>query len=844
MRMRMIVVGVTMLWSSFCVRHAAAGDAHGPIKESFVFAYYPSSNQLEVRIDVGHMGKAAVHDSQDIEVFVVPRDQKEPVASGKIRIDQNHVARALIDLPNLRDGEYAVEYSWSGQRGRCSKTFPRIHFPWENNSLGLEHTVYPPFEPIRVRGTTVAVVGRTYQMNSFGMFDSVQSKGRELLAAPIRVVCETAQGTVAWEKLEVSGKAEYADGAVFTARAVSSPVVVQTRSSIEEDGCVKIEMDLLPVAQPQEIQRLWIEIPLKDAEAPLFHYIADEDTMRNNFGGATPRGGRIVWDVESQPETPPTWRVEPGPQEGAIWDSSQVKHATGPHAGPFVAYLWLGAEERGLCWFGENDRGYVVDADTPTQVLLREQDRLILCVNLIQRPIVLTETRRIVFGLQASPTKPMPENWRSRMPPTGWEPCVPWGGYDTSSKYPDNRDFSVVERLVKTSRTGVVDEEFFRTKDKLRLQKDRKVNGDQSWLESVRYFANWFANFAASGAPRPLTTYFEIHGVDTTIPEHRVFQDEWDPDENFSRFRRNGSGLLVRSYQDFAVYYANEWFKRGVGVYFDNCYPKRTHNPRFSSAYYGENDRLRYSLMLWDARNYYKRVWKLAQAWNRREAGPCPREVFFHMTNTQVLPLNTWSTFTLDLEQRYRDDLPWPPEYTRAVTLSRQIGSVPVPLNPLRNGIGSQGWFQKAGPHAVLSNLGMCVVHEFRGLGAQVPDEGPSRRFATSLAEFGYRTRNVAAHDYWEENPFVRVHHANVKWLALTREHEPSGLLILQSYEAGPVVTKVHFPAALSFQDAETNQLMDANADGEATIDLPADYGTRMLLVSRRTTKAAPAKLH
>jgi hypothetical protein len=52
------------------------------------------------------------------------------------------------------------------------------------------------------------------------------------------------------------------------------------RSTIEIDGCIKVELSLLPAVkaagtqnEPATIERLWLEIPLRDEVAPLMHVV-------------------------------------------------------------------------------------------------------------------------------------------------------------------------------------------------------------------------------------------------------------------------------------------------------------------------------------------------------------------------------------------------------------------------------------------------------------------------------------------------------------------------------------------------------------------------------------------
>ena len=110
---------------------------------------------------------------------------------------------------------------------------------------------------------------------------------------------------------------------------------------------MKVEMDLLPGKQPQPVRRLWLEIPLKDKEAPLFHYCA-MDGMRRNYAGKTPRGGRIVWGPQAtQGWLPPLWKAEPGGDDGLLWTCRDIRpNQANVIPTDFVPYIWLGGGER------------------------------------------------------------------------------------------------------------------------------------------------------------------------------------------------------------------------------------------------------------------------------------------------------------------------------------------------------------------------------------------------------------------------------------------------------------------------------------------------------------------
>ena len=186
-------------------------------------------------------------------------------------------------------------------------------------------------------------------------------------------------------------------------------VIVETRNTLEMDGCMKIELTLLrPIRRSNDPMHLklapLLDIPLVDPLIMFFH--VSSTSLRYNPAGAIPRGEGRFWDTRDYPD--------------------------GTFYGNFKPYIWLGAEERGLAFFADNDKGWELNVDdkdnaksTPAVELIRKDGVLTMRINLIQKPVTLTEPRTIVFGLMASPAKPMPKNWRTR--PMAWMGSQYWG---------------------------------------------------------------------------------------------------------------------------------------------------------------------------------------------------------------------------------------------------------------------------------------------------------------------------------------------------------------------------------------------------------------------------------
>lgn len=603
-------------------------------------AYYPERCKIRYLTDLSTCSDSELVQAITGGSFSVRKiGDARPLAQTELTFDQEKTAQGMLELPDLVDVEYEGVFTFDGAKvtvpGLC---FERVRFAWEGNRLGITDEVYPPFEPVRVEDKTARVVMREYSMNGFGLLDQAISKGRDLLAKPMSLVLQTADGPQRWTFADSRWEGANPQRAIFRSHAVSDTLEVRTVSTIEFDGCMKVEMELAPGQARGEIQRLWIEIVLKNKEAPLFHEVSDY--IRKNYSGFTPAGVGVVWDSTKSRRT-------------AKWQN------------PFTSYIWLGAEERGLCWFAENDKNWITEKGEnarPVQELIRTGDTLTLRVYLVNTPAIIKEKYALVFGLQASPTKPIPENWRAKTitMPGGSGPVNPWGGLHCGYKGPFRNDWQIVDKIIEAQRTGIFDEAWFN--DYVAKYNPPPCYGNWNWLESCRVFAGM--------RQRPAMTYQEELIQSVVQPEWQTFQDEWRnagtlgteiseftqrdwPTEEVFREkdpkkRQSNPSMYInycRSYQDYGCWYANEWFKRGVSAYWDNTFPKYTYNTQNSAAYRMSDGKVQPVMVIWNEREYMKRVWNLLQYWRRHQSDPL--EWSHHMTDALILPFESWATVIL-----------------------------------------------------------------------------------------------------------------------------------------------------------------------------------------------------
>ena len=235
-----------------------------------------------------------------------------------------------------------------------------------------------PWTPVRVEKVEgverVEVTERTYSFASNALPVSVVAAGEELLAAPMRVVVAdndgkeadwTAGGSWLVEKDEES--------ATLACWQESELALVDASVRCEFDGMMRVTLSVTPgrTRSLRPYSRVWVEIPLKTKFAGLFANFPRTWGKMDNAGGIA---GKTSW--------------------------------------PFKAYVWLGDERRGLCWFCESDEKFLPAEPKRVVEVLPDGGTTVLRIRLADRtPMAMPPVW--TFGLQATPVKPFDRTWNA-----------------------------------------------------------------------------------------------------------------------------------------------------------------------------------------------------------------------------------------------------------------------------------------------------------------------------------------------------------------------------------------------------------------------------------------------
>jgi hypothetical protein len=451
------------------------------------------------------------------------------------------------------------------------------------------------------------------------------------------------------------------------------------------------------------IDGLSILIPLKEEFGEYLH--------------ALPTSGNFRWYLM-------TMLLPDGP--GVLWDSktfsgkSSVLKKT---AGNAVPVVWLGGVLRGLCWFADNDRGWVPNEEKPAITVSRENKVITLGLHFISQPFTLKESRKIVFGLLATPPKPLPKDYRiwNRGDPrkhgqpagclTSCDAFAPWEvpvkGDHCMAYWPKDYDWDFAKRA----------------SDRQRKSKHPKY---------------------ATG--RPLMIYHDMRftpgGRDAAY-----FNWEWF---------RNGEGSYPPSKVDCLVWYMNEWYGRNImdGIYIDDVFPVPDWNHDTGTAYLLPDGKVQPGNPMFPYRDYLKRMFSLFHVYGKAPV------ITTHMTHTLAMPFQAFATVMFDGEDMgvlsdpnatFIDN--WPLDRLITLNIAERTGLVPVLM--LKGDYVTRGRSEKAWAHMIYRTYRSAVAvwqlfDMNNGLGYQMPAE-----FIAVLQP--YLEPDTTVHPFWSNQETVKV---------------------------------------------------------------------------------------
>jgi hypothetical protein len=279
------------------------------------------------------------------------------------------VALALVGVSPLR-----AEYP------QAEEAYPGHGYSWENNSLGMEEVVPPPWTPLRHEGAAVECWGRRYEFGSGALPVQITSQGRQLFAAPPAIVWR-----VNGQNITTDGGGSASPGlaaahkSVRTWESMAGRHHISVTTSLEYDGFLHVRLRLVPEGSA------WI-----DGLSLTFALPRDQAILLNRFE---------EYDFEAQHVN----------HDNVL---SSACHVGGLIAMGFTPSLWLGNHQVGMEWSCESNAGWSPMNSPDAIRIATGGERITLEIGMITRPMRVDAAFEVDFALLPTPVKPRPADWR------------------------------------------------------------------------------------------------------------------------------------------------------------------------------------------------------------------------------------------------------------------------------------------------------------------------------------------------------------------------------------------------------------------------------------------------
>ena len=696
------------------------------------------------------------------------------------------------DIPSLPGN-----YSFDLPDGKHVCRIPRKKFAFLNNPYGKEKVVIPPFTKIGTEKNTVKMLFREHTLNAFGLWDSVTSKGTQLLAQPMYFELVSNGKKTVWKNTPVSLQVnnDGHDVSYSSATENSSGVKLHIKGNAEYDGFF---FNSYTLENPRNIpiDRLTLCIPLVNAEAPLFHVISN--TIRTNPAGFLPQG------------------------EGELWNGGKLVRQL--HFGQpvmhnqFVPLVWLGGIEKGVCYFMDNTFGCKLSNTRPQVRIIRSKDVLMLEADIINEKST-SSRHAFEFGLQATPVKPVP---RELLPYTrdgrGWNTGLPnlgdfnqvRGGFPSQwASMPMGKDYSLYKKVIDiisgkpNAAIGSDIREFFK-KHKTALKKDfdKEYPGRaEIIIKSAESCTSLTDPRRGKSLPIMYTDPRLVHRYEEAS---EYFKSEW---WNPARINYTAAWRvsLVPSLQDYLVYQYRKLLQCSLrGINLDDAYLMPDNNPE-TVAKVDEYGVLHADAGILQLRSYIKRLATMMHT----EFKIYPRYIEPHMTNGLIIPAFAFADGQLGMEQHYgekpRTECFGEGEILATYT-GRQIGAKPLALPGLKRMTMPLAQWKKVFPRLTRSNIALTVPF---GITARTSirvkyehfDVETYQKFYRDLAAFGITDKDCVFVPCFE-NTQITVSDKNIR----IGYYQKQGAILACVANAGKTESKVTLPIQKPMLDWESRK--------------------------------------
>lgn len=727
------------------------------------------------------------------------------------KIIDSTIGVTQLQIDDLTTGRYASPHSgkvmnehlsnWVAPFDLVISEFTKIKYPFLNTSLGKKRFVLPPFEPVRLENKIVYVWGREYQLNDLGLpeqviarqveptvgneYEPLLSSGSNLLlqfnnleeqfkaTAPLKVI-ETAD-----DQVTVAGEGRAGDVKIFIT------------NTIQADGLMKFDMTIVP-EKKTTVKTICLDIFLKADQSTLMHYLSDNVYPKIYDGKEKKMGGHAGFTPRRKSDS------------GVVWNSSEVDRI-GKVKGSFIPMIWLGNEDRGFCWFADSDRGWILDDRKAALELIRNNDTVVLKVKFVNKDTVLEQPAKIVFGLLATPVKPLPLHWRGWIFPR-WS-FMDWDLYKSLGSLRKIVEIGAGDPKFHSGMMSPLAGNWQKTKEQYKDIR-HKLGTQNTFMEY------WCSDIQTLDAGELMDYFGEWI---RKKPRAIVYS-------NYPGQSRDGcTAVLVErsspSFQDYKIWCLNKKLKEvGLFAYYeDNSQQYLSDNKALGMGYVRNDGSCQPEFDIFAYHDYIKRVAMVYHENGFENLGSV------HKSVSMMIPAYTYAAVAIDGEQPSRNVLTpdkdyidlWPDlEYIRAHIMGRQYGIVSLFMSHILIKEDPDGKQTRA-------LMALMLPHDVSIWDGSMPNRSPLRKWHEIQNKFGFGNENTRIYPYWSNSKYQPIKTDSQDILTTVWQTNKKLLIVLSNLKnEASVNATVDFeklgydPDTLiikDVKDAETDEKIDYN---------------------------------
>ena len=294
--------------------------------------------------------------------------------SAAIEVTQGRYGEARIPYEDLPEGNYKVIAEVTTKDGKPIQTVA-VDFivpgppVWLTEKVGVSDTPPPPWTPIETQGKNLRVWGREYDIGAFGLPEKIVTQENSILAGPVTFRCLRDGKEISWRHLAPELKKKSDAEVVRQGTSCSDLGKMTWRVQAEFDGFLLYDLELSP-APGAKCDLMELRVPIRK-EFAILHY-----------KNANDRGF-----ISEKP--------------GVFWQAN------------FGRYWWIGTDDFGLCGATEHTGANIDAAKDAFSIVRMPNGDVHVIYRFVAKPMALTEPWKLRWILQATPTKPLPKDWRT-----------------------------------------------------------------------------------------------------------------------------------------------------------------------------------------------------------------------------------------------------------------------------------------------------------------------------------------------------------------------------------------------------------------------------------------------